>query len=241
MVSEQLKAYKVWDLPVRLFHWINFFAVFSLLFVGLIMMFKKELGISGNEAKIALKQLHVLIGYVFVMNLGWRIIWGFIGNKYARWRELVPNKSAMDSYKTSIHEDAPQQFIGHNPLGKLAVIVILLTLISMAVSGLIRAGTDIYYPPFGGMVTGYIAAADTQPAALIPYDSSGVDQQKAAALKAFKSPVGKIHLYGAYFLVFLLLLHITAVVREERSGGGSIVSAMFSGRKILSREPADLD
>ncbi len=241
MGNEQLKVYKAWDLPVRLFHWINFFAVVNLLFVGLIMMYKTELGISGNEAKIALKQLHALIGYVFVVNLGWRIIWGFIGNKYARWRELAPSKSAIYSYRESIHEGAPQQFIGHNPLGKLAVIVILLTLTVLAVSGLIRAGTDVYYPPFGGLVSGYVAAENVDPATLIPYNSTGIDPQKAATLKTFKRPIGKIHVYAAYFLMFLILLHITAVVLEERREGGSIISAMFSGRKILSRKPADLD
>ena len=82
--------YKVWDLPTRLFHWINFTTVIVLIFVGLVMLFKKELGIESVEAKIALKELHVIVGYVFVANLAVRIAWGFIGNRYARWRSLIP-------------------------------------------------------------------------------------------------------------------------------------------------------
>ena len=49
MMSEQYRQYPVWDLPVRLFHWINFFSVFSLIVVALIMMYKKELGITGGR------------------------------------------------------------------------------------------------------------------------------------------------------------------------------------------------
>jgi len=183
----------------------------------------------------------VLIGYVFALNLLWRIVWGFIGNRYARWRSLIPGKSALSSYAASVRSGEHQQFIGHNPLGKLAVVAILLSLIVLAVSGMIRAGTDIYYPPLGGMVASYVAAPNVDPASLIPYDATGVDQEKAAELKAFKKPIGKIHVYTAYFLMFLILLHITAVVREELRDGGSIISGMFSGRKILSKEPADLD
>ena len=49
------------------------------------MLFKKDLGITSVEAKIGLKVLHVTVGYLFVTNLAVRIIWGFIGNRYARW------------------------------------------------------------------------------------------------------------------------------------------------------------
>lgn len=241
MNSVNLKAYSAWDVPTRLFHWINFTCVISLLFVGFVMLYKKELGISGNEAKIALKQLHVLIGYVFVANLLWRFVQGFIGNQYARWRALKTSKSELLAYTASAHEGTPQQFVGHNPVGKLAVILILLTLLVMTVSGLVRAGTDIYYPPFGGMVAEYVAAAEVDPATLMPYDATGVDEQKAAALKTFKKPFGKIHLYTAYFLMLLILIHIAAVVREESRRGGSIISAMFSGRKFLTGKPTDSD
>ena len=89
MENINFKEYKVWDLPVRLFHWINFAAVISLIFVGLIMIYKKELGISGVDAKIALKELHIIIGYVFFVNLVFRLFWGFIGNQYSRWSYIL--------------------------------------------------------------------------------------------------------------------------------------------------------
>jgi len=242
MNTTQLKEYKVWDLPTRLFHWINFTTIIGLILFGLIMLYKKELGISSVEAKIGLKEVHVIIGYVFVLNLAFRILWGFIGNHFARWRTTLPGKGFLQSvrdYKASLGTDNPQQFLGHNPLGRLAVTVMLVLLIIMAVSGLIRAGTDIYYPPFGAFVADYVAAPGTDPGSLVPYDPAGVDAEKLDRLKAFKGPFGDIHLYAAFTLMFIIVVHIAAVVFTDVREGGSIISAMFTGRKVLSGKPVD--
>ena len=79
MQARQFYEYKVWDLPLRLFHWINFSAIVLLFCFGMIMLFKTELGISATEAKINLKVVHVTIGYVFLANLAFRIIWAYCG------------------------------------------------------------------------------------------------------------------------------------------------------------------
>jgi len=244
MNNQELRLYKAWDLPVRIFHWVNFTTVIGLIFFGLLMLYKKELGITSMEAKISLKTIHVLIGYVFVLNLAFRILWGFIGNRYARWRAILPVHGFFQSlrdYRASISADNPQQFIGHNPPGRLAVCALLLLMVVMAVTGLIRAGTDIYYPPFGSLVAEYVAAPGTDPASLIPYDPAGTEPARAERLKAFKEPFGFIHLYSAYTLMFLIIVHIVAVVFTEVRKGGSIISAMFSGRKVLSGKPVDGD
>jgi len=92
--QQEIKVHSVWDLPVRLFHWVNFLSVISLLFMGFIMLYKKELGITSLEAKIGLKQVHVVIGYVFVVNLLIRFAWAFIGNRFARWSAFLPYRDA---------------------------------------------------------------------------------------------------------------------------------------------------
>ena len=104
MTNAQFQQYKVWDLPTRLFHWINFITIISLIFIGLIMLFKKELGITSIEAKVGLKELHVIFGYAFVLNFTWRIIWGFIGNKYAQWKQPIPHKG----FKEQLRAISPQ-------------------------------------------------------------------------------------------------------------------------------------
>ncbi|RLL55980.1 cytochrome b/b6 domain-containing protein [Mariprofundus sp. EBB-1] len=239
-----LKRYKVWDVPTRIFHWVNFTAVILLILVGALMLFKKDLGITSLDAKIAIKEIHVLIGYVFVINLMIRLLWGFIGNRFARWSSLLPGKdfaATLASYIASIKNGEPQQFLGHNPMGRLAVIALFLLLITQASTGLIRAGTDIYYPPFGSTFAAQVAAEGVDPVTIKPYDKTGTDAAKYKELKAFKHIYGEIHLYAAYALLALIFLHIFAVVRAELTEGGGLVSAMFSGKKVLSKEPEDLE
>jgi cytochrome b len=213
-----------------------------LIILVLIMLYKSEIGISGNEARIGLKVLHVSVGYIFATNLLARIIRGFVGNHRSRWSALLPPKNykqELRNYKDSVKSGRPQTFIGHNPKGRIAVLVLLLLLTTMMVTGLIRAGTDIYYPPFGGVAASHVAAEGVSPSDIKPYDKTGTDANKLAELQAFKKPIGQIHIYTAYTLWVLILLHIIAVIRAENRGEGTLVSAMFSGKKHLSREPED--
>jgi hypothetical protein len=59
------------------------------------------------------------------------------------------------------------------------------------------------------------------------------------ARRAFRSPFVAVHEFGFYALAVVIVLHIIAVVVTEVHEGGSITSAMFTGRKILSRRPPD--
>lgn len=236
------KEYKVWDLPVRIFHWVNVICVLALIFFGLVMLFKSELGIVSVEAKIALKQVHVIFGYAFSINLLWRIIWGGLGNRYARWRAILPNHkyaNELSQYLKSQGTDKPKQYLGHNPLGRLAVMIIMVTLLTMAITGLVRAGTDIYYPPFGGLVSEYVADTGINPESLKPYDPTGTNEDKMQELKAFKGVFGTIHVYGAYFLMLLIIVHVFFVIRAEIREGGGIISAMFTGKKIFKGKVSD--
>lgn len=242
MTKDTSKVYKAWDLPTRLFHWINFLCVMALSILGLIMLNKGAIGISGREAAIGLKALHVLVGYVFTVNLLVRIVWGFIGSKHSRWSTLLPGKNfrqKLTTYKDSIKSGQPQTFIGHNPIGRLSVLLLLLLLTTQMATGLIRAGTDIYYPPLGKLFASQVAADGVSPSDIKPYDKTGTDADKLAGLQAFKKPFGVVHVYTAYVLWFLILVHLVAVIRAENGGGGTLISAMFSGKKHLSREPAD--
>ena len=88
-------------------------------------------------------------------------------------------------------------------------------------------------------MTNYIAAEGVSPDNLKPYQKEGTDAQKVASLKAFKTPIGKLHLYTAYFIMILSVLHIIAVVRAEIKQGDHLVSSMISGNKIIREKPQD--
>jgi len=243
MSDTPAKPYKAWDLPTRLFHWINFLSVMILSFLGLVMLNKGAMGISGTEASIGLKTVHVLFGYVFAINLLVRLAWAFFGNRRARWGSILPGRNfgqRLKAYKASVKAGQPQAFVGHTPDGRLSIMFMLLLLTVMLVTGIVRAGTDIYYPPLGGMFASQVAAEGVAPADIKPYDKTGTDPDKLAGLQAFKGPFGDVHVYTAYVLWFMILLHVAAVIRLDSSGQGTLISAMFSGRKHLPREPEDL-
>ncbi len=79
----QRLTYSVWDRTTRIFHWVNVLCVLILAVFGLILLNEDAIGFS-PEGKILLKTLHVYTGYVFFVNLVWRIVWGFVGGRYAR-------------------------------------------------------------------------------------------------------------------------------------------------------------
>ena len=57
--------------------------------VGVVILNAKLLGVT-DDGKILLKTVHVWIGYVFALNLTWRLVWAFIGGTHARWRAILP-------------------------------------------------------------------------------------------------------------------------------------------------------
>jgi Ni/Fe-hydrogenase 1 B-type cytochrome subunit len=150
--SGNMTSYSVWDRTTRLFHWINVVRVLGLIAIGLVILNGNALGIS-SEAKVDLKILHVWFGYIFALNLLWRIIWGFFGNRYARWSAVLPGGHGyLSSLQTYIHGlrsgDVPA-YKGHNPLARLILALIFMLLIAQMVTGLVLAGTDLYFPSFG--------------------------------------------------------------------------------------------
>ena len=242
MTDPVASPYKAWDLPVRLFHWINVLCVITLSILGLIMLNKGAIGISGAEASIGLKTLHVLVGYVFATNLIVRIVWGFIGGRHSRWSRLLPGKNfkqEFKDYRASAKTGQPQTFIGHTPKGRLSVLLLLLLLTVMLVTGFVRAGTDIYFPPLGYLFASHVAEEGVLPSQIKPYDKTGTNADKLAEVQAFKKPIGVIHVYTAYTLWFLILVHLIVVIRTDSAGEGTLISAMFSGKKHLPREPVD--
>ncbi|MCH1930526.1 cytochrome b/b6 domain-containing protein [Shewanella sp. A25] len=235
-------SHSVWDKPTRIFHWLNVVFVLALTLLGCMMMFRTELGITETSGRIGLKTLHVLFGYGFAINLIFRIIWGFIGNRYARFSQILPSSNsirALKSYKVAVAAGEKPQYLGHNPKGKLAIFAILLLLLTMMLTGLIRAGTDIYYPPFGGVVQSYIAADNVDASSIKPYDPNGVDEDKANALKPLKGFAGEIHEMGFYLLLLFIALHIFAVIYTEVTRQPGIISAMFSGKKLIQGKAKD--
>ncbi|GAK33368.1 putative Ni/Fe-hydrogenase B-type cytochrome subunit [alpha proteobacterium Q-1] len=239
MALDVYQRLKIWDRPVRLFHWINLLCFLGLLGVGLVIFYGGDLGIS-NDGKIALKQIHVLIGYVFAANLLVRIIWGFVGSPHARWRHLFAfgprYRERLARYLRKDGDTDPLHNAGHNPLGQLSVFVLYLLLLSQAVTGLFLAGSDLFWPPVGHLIAEWIAAPGVAPADLVPYAKPLYDPEHYAEMRSLRAPFISLHVYGFYALIGMAVLHSAAVVRAEIRQGGSLVSAMITGYKMLPQK-----
>jgi Ni/Fe-hydrogenase 1 B-type cytochrome subunit len=238
----ELKSYAVWDVSTRWFHWVNALCVIALATVGFLILNAGALEVS-NAGKVTLKTIHTWIGYVFALNLAWRIVWAFMGNRYARWRAILPGGKgyfqALRSYLAAFLAGRPEQYLGHNPAGRLGIAVLFLLIVVQTITGLILAGTDLFYPPIGHWIAQWVAAPDVAPASLAPYAPEMYDPAAYAKMRAFRKPIALVHLYSFYVLGVVVIVHVAAVIVTEVKEGGSIISAMFTGRKIISGRPAD--
>lgn len=238
----ELKSYAVWDAGTRWFHWINALCVLTLMAVGMVILNGDALGLT-NDGKVLLKEVHVWTGYVFVLNLLWRFIWAFVGNRYARWHAILPGgkgfAQAVRNYVIGFICGQPERYLGHNPLGRISIFVLFILLATQAVTGLVLAGTDIFYPPFGHWIAQWIAAPGVQPEALVPYAPQLYDAQAYENMRAFRRPFITTHEFSFFILVVVVILHITAVILTELREGGNIISAMVTGKKIFKQHPVD--
>jgi cytochrome b len=108
----------VWDLPVRIFHWL-----LAASFAGAWLTGESE----------AWRSLHVTLGYTMAALVAFRIAWGFVGTRYARFTEFVKGPSAVNEYAKSIFAGRPSHFVGHNPAGAVAIVALMaLTLMVVA-------------------------------------------------------------------------------------------------------------
>ena len=120
------KIIRVWDLPIRLFHW--------LLVLGIVLSFV-TVKIGGNAM-----ELHARVGYCILTLIIFRICWGFIGSRHARFIHLVPSPKGLMNYLSG----KTKAGLGHNPLGALSVLALLFSVGLQAVSGLF-ANDDIAF------------------------------------------------------------------------------------------------
>lgn len=238
----ELKSYAVWDVGTRWFHWINALCVIALAVVGFVILSAAKLDLS-NAGKVTLKTVHVWTGYILVLNLAWRIAWAFLGNRYARWRSILPGGRgyfhALRSYLAAFIAGRPEQYLGHNPAGRLGVAALFLLVTIQAITGLVLAGTDLFYPPIGHWIAQWVAAPEVAPESLVPYAPGLYDSTAYDSMRAFRKPFALVHLYSFYVLVVVVVMHVAAVIVTEVKEGGSIISAMFTGRKIIRGHPVD--
>jgi cytochrome b len=114
----------VWDLPTRVFHWL---LVAS--FVGSFVTSESE----------RLRDIHMLLGYSAVGLVAFRVLWGFVGTRYARFTSFPLSPRAVIDYLKSMLKFSPRHYFGHNPAGSWAILGMLALIAAIAATGWAQA------------------------------------------------------------------------------------------------------
>lgn len=110
----------VWDAPVRVFHWLMVLCFF---------------GAYASAESERWRLLHVTLGYTMIGLVGFRLVWGLIGTRHARFASFLRGPAAVLRYLRSMASRHPEHHVGHNPAGALAIVALLGFTVVVALSG----------------------------------------------------------------------------------------------------------
>lgn len=180
----------VWDIPTRLFHWSVVILV----------------GISwySSEHLFTWLDWHQWSGYILLILLIFRIIWGFVGSETARFRHFLYPPRTLAQYTMSMITLKPDHYLGHNPLGGISVILLLLLLFIQTITGLFMSEETVLF--FSAPLRSFV-------------DSDTADW------------MATIHEYNFNVLLGLVAIHILAVIFHLLVKRENLVRPMFTGYK----------
>jgi cytochrome b len=184
-----LREVAVWDLPVRLFHW----ALATAVAVSIVT------GLTGGNAM----RWHVLSGEAILVLVGFRIFWGLLGGRHARFGDFLRGPGATLAFARRLLAREHPRYLGHNPLGGWMVVALLLVLLGQAGLGLF-ANDDIAFE-----------------GPLYPL----IDKALSDSLTSWHK------LSGLYLIPVLAGIHVCAVAFHRLVLGERLVRAMLTGRK----------
>jgi cytochrome b len=196
----EAQAVRVWDLPTRAFHWL----------LALCVVFSIVTARIGGGAMT----WHFLSGYTIFTLLVFRLLWGFVGGHWSRFRSFVYAPATSLRYLRGASLPHEHHDVGHSPIGAWSVFALLGVLAVQVATGLV-ADDEI---------------SSTGP--LVKYVST-----------ASSSAASHWHrLYGQWIIVVLVLLHLGAIAFYWRRRRRNLVGPMLHGDKVLGAEvPASLD
>lgn len=179
---------KVWDLPVRLFHW-------SLVILFIVAYATNTLG---TDYFI----YHLWSGYAIIVLVSFRILWGLVGTYHARFLNFVRNPIATAKYGFSVLKRKDKHYAGHNPLGAVMVIVLLVTILVQAATGLFSNDEIFNLGPLYGYISNELSLQLTS-----------------------------LHRQLFYWILGAVVVHILAVFAHVFFKRENIIKAMFNGKK----------
>ena len=222
MTTHRLRRVFVWELPVRFFHWINAGAILTLCLTGYLIG-KPPAMMFGGEAYERymfgwIRYIHFVAAYIFVFNFVFRLYWGFVGNKYAGWKNFIPTNKRFfheiwDVLRIDIFQTKPgdHMAIGHNAL---AGFIYFMTFIAFAVQ--VITGFGLYE----SMSHSWFAHLFSW---VVPF--FGAD-----------SAVRNLHHLFMWFFILFTIVHVYLVFYHDYVEGRGEISSMGGGWKFIEEE-----
>jgi len=189
-------AIHVWDWPVRVFHG----SIVALVTLAIVTAY------IGGEAK----EWHMRAGYGVCALVVFRVLWGFLGTRHARFASFLRGPREAVRYARSFARRAPPPSVGHNPLGGWSVIALLLALLVQAGTGLFANDDLLMEGP------------------LVKFISDRLSDQ-----------ITTYHHLNVWTIGILIGMHIAAVISHWAFAKEDLVRPMVTGRKYLHRSLAD--
>ena len=210
------KEIRVWDPLVRLFHW-SLVLSFSIAYL------------SGEEEN----NLHIYAGYVVLGLIAFRMLWGLVGTRHARFSDFVTSPATVIRYLKGLFARKPQHYPGHNPAGGWMVIAMLVCLFIVSVSGLKVYAIEEGLGPL---------AADTPALTLISTaraDDDDDDEHRGHEKNEHRHGEDdaaeefweELHEVSSNIMLLLIVLHIGGVIVASRLHDEHLVKAMITGKK----------
>lgn len=177
----------IWDLPTRIFHW-----ALALLICG--SWYTVE--VTGDM------DTHMLIGQTILVLVLFRVVWGFIGTRYARFASFAHGPGRIAGYARSLAGRGGSGYAGHNPLGGAVVFVILALVLAQTSTGLFATDGDFYSGPLNHLISGRAG-----------------------------NQVTEFHEVNFNVLLVVIIVHIAAALYYLIFKRENLIAAMFTGRK----------
>ena len=222
----RLRRIYVWELPVRIYHWINVLVLLVLIVTGFYIGNPLSL-MSGKEASEVytmgwFRYLHFAAAYIFFFNFVFRIYWGFNGNKYANWKQFIPTtKNFWKELKTVLKvdillmkgnkEEREHLTIGHNALAGLTYFGTFLAFLLQCLTGfgLYASMASWWFPKLF---------------AWVPFVLGGDILTR------------QIHHWTMWFFILFAVIHVYLVFYHDYVEGRGEISSMGGGWKFIEED-----
>jgi cytochrome b len=197
---------QVWDILIRLFHW-SLVVAFTVAYL------------TGEEEN----SWHIYSGYLVLGLIIFRIVWGLIGSKHARFSDFIYSPTTVIDYVKQLRSGNARHYLGHNPIGGWMVLALLATLLLVTISGLKVYAIEEGQGPFAS------SSANLAPIAAAYAEEEQNDSDDEADEEFWE----EIHEASSNFMLLLIVAHVLGVVIAGRVHKENLVKAMFTGKKQL--------